>query len=138
MSTIKNQRCFTEATASARLILATGLILVIKKRHQRGKSQAKGKHDSIINKKKLFQYYSCANYAKSAFEVICLADASRAIFPNFKLHFVKCILNFTRDMQLSKQFQFRSGRSVGQQNCREWLDIITGHNCFSLCSNNRS
>ena len=25
MSTIKNQRCFTEATASARLILATGL-----------------------------------------------------------------------------------------------------------------
>ena len=99
-------------------------ILVIKKRHQRGKSQAKGKHDSIINKKKLFQYYSCANYAKSAFEVICLADASRAIFPNFKLHFVKCILNFTRDMQLSKQFQFRSGRSVGQQNCREWLDII--------------
>ena len=26
MSTIKNQRCFTEATASARLILATGLI----------------------------------------------------------------------------------------------------------------
>ena len=27
MSTIKNQRCFTEATASARLILATGLRL---------------------------------------------------------------------------------------------------------------
>ena len=26
MSTIKNQRCFTEATASARLILATGLL----------------------------------------------------------------------------------------------------------------
>ena len=34
-------------------------------------------------------------------------------------------------MQLSKQFQFRSGRSVGQQNCREWLDIITGHNIAS-------
>ena len=28
MSTIKNQRCFTEATASARLILATGLLTV--------------------------------------------------------------------------------------------------------------
>ena len=27
MSTIKNQRCFTEATASARLILATGLVV---------------------------------------------------------------------------------------------------------------
>ena len=29
MSTIKNQRCFTEATASARLILATGLVVFI-------------------------------------------------------------------------------------------------------------
>ena len=30
MSTIKNQRCFTEATASARLILATGLHVKIR------------------------------------------------------------------------------------------------------------
>ena len=29
MSTIKNQRCFTEATASARLILATGLLIML-------------------------------------------------------------------------------------------------------------
>ena len=29
MSTIKNQRCFTEATASARLILATGLLCLL-------------------------------------------------------------------------------------------------------------
>ena len=120
----KDRLCRKARNIRRSRIETTRNTIVIKKRHQRGKSQAKGKHDSIINKKKLFQYYSCANYAKSAFEVICLADASRAIFPNFKLHFVKCILNFTRDMQLSKQFQFRSGRSVGQQNCREWLDII--------------
>ena len=31
MSTIKNQRCFTEATASARLILATGLCWNVEK-----------------------------------------------------------------------------------------------------------
>ena len=37
MGTIKNQRCLTEATASARLILATGLCTVSLETNETGK-----------------------------------------------------------------------------------------------------